>query len=276
MNANGASADALMPLEERQVDFYGDEITAVLVDDGQPEVYVPLKPLVEYMGLSWTGQYERIQRDQVLSEMAQLIRVTRIKSRRGNPVELCLPLKFLPGFLFGISASRVREELRDRVLRYQRECYDVLWEAFQDGRLTAGDGFEELLQQETNPVATYRMLQALTRMARNQILLEARVEEHGEALGDTRARLDQLELLLDSPQRTISTAQATRISQAVKAIAMQLSKQTGRNEYGGVYGELYRRFQIPGYRELPATLFEEAMTWLTGWWQQLTDDELPF
>ena len=31
--------------------------------------------------------------------------------------------------------------------------------------------------------------------------------------------------------------QASQISQAVKAVAMELSKQSGRNEYGGVYGE---------------------------------------
>ena len=42
-----------------------------------------------------------------------------------------LPLKFLPGWLFGITASRVRPALRDKILRYQRDCYDVLWDAFK-------------------------------------------------------------------------------------------------------------------------------------------------
>ena len=49
---------------------------------------------------------------------------------------VCLPLDYISGFLFGLNADRVKPELRERVLRYQRECYKVLAEAFQDGRLT--------------------------------------------------------------------------------------------------------------------------------------------
>jgi hypothetical protein len=34
------------------------------------------------------------------------------------------------GWLFGINANRVKEELRDRLIQYQRECYRVLADAF--------------------------------------------------------------------------------------------------------------------------------------------------
>ena len=57
---------------------------------------------------------------------------------------------------------------------------------------------------------------------------------------------------------------------------MALSKKSGRNEYGAVYGEFYRKFGIPSYRELPARRFEEAMRFLTDWYQTLTGEELPF
>ena len=71
--------------------------------------------------------------------------------------------------------------------------------------------------------------------------------------------------------------QASQISQAVKAVAMQLSKQTGRNEYGGVYGELYRKFGITSYKLLPSHKFDEAMRWLSGWYKELTDGaDVPF
>ncbi len=45
---------ALMPVEERQVEFYGDKITAVLLptgDDSQ-QIYVPIRPICNYLGLS--------------------------------------------------------------------------------------------------------------------------------------------------------------------------------------------------------------------------------
>ena len=42
--------------------------------------------------------------------------------------------------MFGINADRVKPELRDRVIRYQLECYKVLHEAFETddaGKITA-------------------------------------------------------------------------------------------------------------------------------------------
>ena len=58
---------ALIPIEEQKVDFYGDEITTALVNvSGCTMMYVPIRPICEYLGLIWSGQFERIQRDPVL------------------------------------------------------------------------------------------------------------------------------------------------------------------------------------------------------------------
>lgn len=81
-------------------------------------VYVPVRPLVEYMGLSWSGQWERINRDAVLSEMVQGVRVTRTPEEGGSQIMFCLPLDYINGFLFGINANRVKPELRDRIITY--------------------------------------------------------------------------------------------------------------------------------------------------------------
>ena len=60
---------ALVPIEERKVDFYGDEITAVLVEiDGRQQIYVPVRPISEYLGLAWSAQLQRMRRDEVLAE----------------------------------------------------------------------------------------------------------------------------------------------------------------------------------------------------------------
>ncbi len=59
---------ALVPLEQRAVDFYEDQIIAVIVEEeGERRIYVPMRPIVEYLGLAWPPQYSRIQRDPVLS-----------------------------------------------------------------------------------------------------------------------------------------------------------------------------------------------------------------
>ena len=125
---------AIVPTDERAVDFYGDELR-VYVLDGEP--CVPLRPICDFLGVSWSGQSERIKRDAVLSEAVRFVRVTRTNTAGGRPELLCLPLEYLNGWLFGINASRVREELRERLIRYQRDCYRVLAQAFQGGAVSS-------------------------------------------------------------------------------------------------------------------------------------------
>jgi hypothetical protein len=270
---------ALVPIDEREVFFYDDALIAVLVTSpgmDQPQIYVPVKPLSDALGLAWSGQYERLQRDEVLSEVAQLIRVTRINSQRGNPDSICLPLEFIPGWLFGITAARVKEELRDKIIRYRRECYAVLSDAFMEGRLTSEPAFNDVLATDTPAVQTYKMLQAMTQLARNQMLMEARLTSR---LDNYEQRLESIEAHLGDPGHHITPDQAMQISQAVKTIAFEIEKRTKKNEYGAIYGQLYRQFGITSYKQLPADKFDRAMAWLTEWYQRVTGstgDDLPF
>jgi hypothetical protein len=277
----------LVPVEQKQVIFYDDELTAVLVEsDHRQQIYVPIRPLCDYLGLDWSAQYRRISRDPVLSEAIQGVAITTTPSAdgRGGGLQemVCLPLKLLPGWLFGVSANRIKPALRDKIVRYQRECYDVLWDAFEEGRLaTTGDvTFDELLQQsESEAIEAYRMLQAMMKLARNQILIEARLDTHDSRLGDYEKRLESIEATLGDPGRFITPDQAMQISQAVKAIALEIQKRTKKNEYGAVYGQMYRRFGITGYKQLPSEKFEAAMAWLTDWYRRTTGatgDDLPF
>ena len=101
--------------------FKRDEIPVVMLD-GVP--YVVLKPLVENLGLTWHGQFERLKRDPVLSSV---VRMTRITAADGKSyMSHVLPLEFVPGFLFTIDANRVNEAARPIVIDYQRYCYGVL------------------------------------------------------------------------------------------------------------------------------------------------------
>jgi hypothetical protein len=194
----------------------------------------------------------------------------------GQQVEtLCLPLDYLTGWLFGINASRVKEEVRERLIRYQRECYKVLADAFKEGRLTAEPVLDELLNSDSPAALAYKMAQALQIMARQQLLLESRVDRHDNQLDAHDQRLEAIESELGDPGRHITPDQAMQLSQAVKTVAMKLSKASGRNEYGGVYGELYRRFGISSYKQLPAAKFDEAMKWLNEWRESI-EGESPF
>ena len=266
---------ALSVVEQKEVVFYDDEIVTVRVADGT--VYVPIRPICEALGISWNGQRERILRDPILSEVGRYARVIRPYLNSGREqVVLCLPLDYLNGWLFGITVNRVKtESLKERVLRYQRDCYRVLNEAFREGRLTTDPmaDFDDLLQADSPAAQAYKIATALMHLAKQQLILENRVETKFQ---EYDSRLETIEATLGDPARNITPAQASQISQAVKAIALYLSKENQRNEYGGVYGELYRRFEITSYKQLPARKFDEAIKFLTDWYVGLTGVDLPF
>lgn len=261
---------ALQPAEQKQVLFYEDEITAVRLTDGR--VMIPIRPICDALGVDYSAQRQRLNRDEVLSDVVMSVVVTTTdidpQSRRPHTSEMiCLPLDYLNGWIFGINASRVKPEIKDRLIRYQRECYKVLAEAFADGRLTTDPDIdiEALLQQDSPAAQAYQMAMAVVRMARQQLLMEARLDTAVSTLAEHGERLDQLEAAIGGEH--ITEAQAQQISQAVKAVALAIGKKTARNEFGSVYGELYRKFNIASYRALPQRRFEEALAFLNEWLQ---------
>lgn len=77
---------ALTPLEEKTIDFYGDSITAALVQAGPEgeEVAVPLRPICEYLGLDWSSQRKRIYRDEVLADEILSVVMTTTETGQGK------------------------------------------------------------------------------------------------------------------------------------------------------------------------------------------------
>ncbi len=271
---------AITVLEQRTVDFYGDAMVAVRSANG--DIYVPVRPICEQIGVDWPAQFRRIKRDVILSEEQMVVAVTATTDGANETQThemVALPLKYLNGWLFGLNPSRVKEEVRDVLIRYQRECYDVLYEAFYANRVTArpDPDFDELLNTDSPTAQAYKMIMAMAQMARQQLIIESRVDSNSSEIKGLDGRVQILEARAGDKSRQVDNAQASKISQAVKAIALELGKRTGGNEFGGVYGELYRRFEIAGYRELPAAQFEEAMLFLRDWYGSLMgQDNVPF
>ncbi|MBK9055795.1 MAG: hypothetical protein IPL78_34305, partial [Chloroflexi bacterium] len=107
---------------------------------------------------------------------------------------------------------------------------------------------------------------AIMTMAEEQLKFEARLTVHDQrldkaayAFADLTKRVSSIEQKL-TPGNVITEEQASQLSQAVKAIALELSKKSGRPEFGAVYGELYRRYGITGYKFLPANQFTTLST----------------
>ena len=262
-----ADDNKLAVVEQRDVVFYDDSLTAVRAEDGR--IYAGLTQMCNALGLNPRGQSQRIDRHTVLARGKG---VCKIHTPGGVQSVVVLRVDLVPLWLSGVRTSMVNDDVRPKLEKFQEEAGAVLWEAFQEGRLTTDTQFEELLKQSDSPsVQAYQMAMAVVKLARQQIMLEGR-------LGDTEVRLDDVEERLTTVEEqltgrgVVTEAQASQVSQAVKAVALALGKQTGRNEFGGVYGELYRKFGITSYKKLPAGKFDDAMSFLSEWHQQLTGD----
>ncbi len=248
-------------LEAQEIEFYGDAIFAVQ-DEPTGRVFVPIGPLCDNLGIARWRQSQRIQEHQVLRKGAVM---RMVQSSGGIQETLCLRLDLIPFWLAGVNANRVRDTVRDKLILYQSEVAAVLWDTFRPG----GQPSSAALASPTglSPAAqAYEVAMAVAALARQQMQMESQLVDLATTLTEHTNRLGALELTL-APGHAISAAQATELSQAIKTVAQALAERTGRNEYGGVYGQLYREFGITSYRELPLERFRDAMEWLRNWYR---------
>ncbi|MFO7679603.1 MAG: phage antirepressor N-terminal domain-containing protein [Chloroflexota bacterium] len=274
------SDNALIPTSQRTVFFYDDEITAVVFDGETQEIYVPLRPLCDYLGLNWSGQRQRIHRDPVLSQVkGECVIHSPSSGERGGGSQtiLCLPLDYLNGWLFGISANRVNDDVRDKLVRYQLECYRVLAREFVQTAVSATPSATSALQ------SVYEMGMAIAHLAKEQMQFEQCLDKTDDAVLETalavvglQQRVQELEGAIASDEAVVTSDEAMQISQAVKTVAIAEGKRTGRNEFGATYGELYRKFGVTSYKQVPRSKFMHVMKWLNEWFVSISDDDWPF
>jgi hypothetical protein len=282
-----SQASALVPLEVRMVEFYGDQVTGALVQEGgEPQIYVPLRPICDYLGLAWSGQYERVKRDEVLADALRGVRVKRTAGHGGTQELVSLPLEYLPGWLFGVNASRVRPQLKERIILYKRECYRALWNAFKHDILPSTELALQTRERSGAEVA-YEIATAVQHLARQQMQMEQRLDGRidkmahwaqsvQERLAESDQRLSALEIQV-SPQAIVTEQQAAEIALAVKNVGHALASRGIKPGYSQVYGELYRRYGISSYKNLARGDFDRVITWLRDWYQAILaeDSEAP-
>nr|WP_242524749.1 phage antirepressor N-terminal domain-containing protein [Citrobacter youngae] len=109
------------------VPFHGDNLYLVNFN-GEP--HVPMKPVVEGMGLAWQPQHEKLK-----TRFNKGITEIVIPTKGGEQSMTCLAFRKLAGWLHTINVGKVRPELREKVARYQDECDDVLYQYWTKGEV---------------------------------------------------------------------------------------------------------------------------------------------
>lgn len=213
------------------VPFQG-QFLYVVERDGQP--YTPMKPIVEGMGLSWQGQHEKLNGNKKRWGIKEIL----IPSQGGDQDAICLPLRKLPGWLMTIHPNKVRPEIREKVITYQNECDDVLWDYW--------------MKRAVPPAPTYMVSERRAEASR----------ENGKKGG--RPRKDELPALpAPAGHRPMKPPVVTKTS----------GSHTGAVRNLNTVKQLINELQMWGYDELPrdvANAFHECLYELnallvTGW-----------
>ncbi|WP_334469818.1 phage antirepressor N-terminal domain-containing protein [Arsenophonus sp. PmNCSU2021_1] len=112
------------------VPFHGNNLYVVNYN-GEP--YVPMKPIVDGMGMDWASQFTKLKQ-KFNSTIAEITMVAEDGKERNM---ICLALRKLAGWLATISPNKVKPEIRDKVIQYQQECDDILYEYWTTGQVKA-------------------------------------------------------------------------------------------------------------------------------------------
>ncbi|WP_244582519.1 phage antirepressor N-terminal domain-containing protein [Escherichia coli] len=109
------------------VPFHGTNLFLVSINN---EPYVPMKPVVEGMGMVWAAQFVKLKQ-----RFAKGISEIEIPSAGGKQLMTCLAFRKFAAWLSSIQPNKVRPEIRDKVIQYQEECDDVLYEYWTKGHV---------------------------------------------------------------------------------------------------------------------------------------------
>lgn len=115
-------------ISTQTISFYGSELITLKVED---VIYTAVKPIVEAIGLDWGGQQQKLSKSSDKFNCRDISIVAKDGKIRQM---LCMPLKKLNGWLFSINPEKVRPDLKDRVIQYQEECFEALYNYWHFGK----------------------------------------------------------------------------------------------------------------------------------------------
>jgi len=275
---------ALVPSIVREVLFEGDVLFVAMVGNIP---YVALRPIAEFLGLEWSAQFRRVQRDDVLAEEAQLVAMAAADGRQREMFSI--PLECLPGWLFGITSSKAaKPEYAPKIKLYRKKCFRVLWQTVQTDLLPYVEStiVEAELQSTSLAAAQYDELLGVTNLVREHLeILTGAVVPMNEKV-DYMVRL--LETLvgrqemaetkiaqIDQRTQRLTPEHTRAVAEFVEQMVHRTAKAPVPLDHYKIYGRLKHHFRTNSYKEVADERFDEVMTYLRELLRQALGGELP-
>lgn len=110
-------------MELIKVDFNDDSIEVI-----EKTQSIVIKDICEALGLNAKGQIKKIQADESFES-----KLIKVQTRGGLQEVFTIPLSKLDGWLFSINPNKVKPEVKQKLIEYKKECFNVLNNYFNHG-----------------------------------------------------------------------------------------------------------------------------------------------
>lgn len=135
-----------MELIKAEVNF-GEDIL-ITAKQGDTE-YVAMRPIVESLGLSWSSQSRKIRNNQLKQWCVDITTPTN----NGNQKMLYIPIKKLNGWLFSINPEKVKASVKNKLIKYQEECFTALYDYWCNGKASTEKVILSEAEREAHAIA---------------------------------------------------------------------------------------------------------------------------
>ncbi len=267
----------VIPIEQDTILFYGKPLIVIRLPDNRPAVVV--HSLCDNMQIERTAQIRRIQRTEAIAD--DLVSNVRIETDGGPQKVQVLILRSVPYWLTGINPKQTRPELREEIIRYQKEAVDVLYSWAQTPRtlpmpatgiIPAETPAKPIAPQVDAPHEQWIIYhQEMTQWHQQLQEVESRLQVVEHKQNEFGVRQDELENRMESVEaitglipeildRLGPETLTPEHHRRVQTLVQQLQKATGK-PHATIYNELKTAFDKPRIQDLLEDEWEQVENW---------------
>ena len=148
----------------------GVEILASKLSEG----LVPVKPICEALGVAFQSQNSKLKEHPIYGSVVTLSITTGADGKKYEMT--CLPIEFIPGWLFSINPANVKEEAKENLIRFQMECNRVLFHYFFGSQ-------QKRIEQDSIEI---KLLEELTELNHQKSIITSSITEKKKLIDKLR------------------------------------------------------------------------------------------
>lgn len=104
------------------------DMPLVYIEDNNGNYFIAIKPICDVLNIDDSRQKEKIKSHPIYGSTYGIKPSVGADDKKREMA--CIPLKYVFGWLLGIDSRKVKPEAAGKLLKYQIECHDVLYNHF--------------------------------------------------------------------------------------------------------------------------------------------------